>query len=206
VDSLLVTLPLVGMIFGAVAACGVGGGLAGAEVVVRSMRGSALVLCGAVGGWLIGAVVHSIGLLTLRILFGRDLSPIAGGFEGLVLGGSVGLGYALATPTTEGGMATPRGRARLLAACVAGVTCATGAVALASMGSHLGATSLDFMAGVFPGSDVGLGPIARLLGEQEPGIITRTVISGWEGFIFGFGVVLGLTHRPASSSSRSASV
>ena len=196
VDSLLATLPLVGMTVGAVAACGVGGGLAGAEAVVRSMRGPALVLCGAAGGGLIGALVHWAGRLTLQILFGRDLSPVAGGFEGLVLGGAVGLGYALATPMAGGGMASPRGRARVLASCVAGGTCATAAVVLASTGSRLGATSLDFLAQVFPGSDVGLGPLARLLGESEPGIVTRTVISGWEGFLFGFGIVLGLTHRP----------
>jgi DNA-binding winged helix-turn-helix (wHTH) protein len=197
VDSLLVALPLVGVSLGALGACGIGAGLAGAEAVVRSMRGPALVLGGAAGGGLIAALAHWFGLLTVQILFGRDLSAVvAGGFEGAVLGGAVGFGYAVATPTAEGGMATPRGRARLLTACLAGVTCATAAVVLALTGSHLGAMSLDVMARSFPGSDVGLGPLARLLGESGPGIVTRTVISGCEGLLFGFGVVLGLTRRP----------
>jgi DNA-binding winged helix-turn-helix (wHTH) protein len=197
VDSLLVSLPLVGMFIGALGACGVGGGLAVAEVVVRSMRGPALVLCGAAGGGLIAAVSHWAGLLTLQILFGRDLSPVvAGSFEGFVLGGAVGLGYTLATPTREGGMATPRGLARLLAACVAGVACGAAAAVLAATGSYLGAMSLDVMAHSFEGSDVGLGPLARLFGESAPGMLTRTVISGCEGFLFGFGVILGLTYRP----------
>jgi hypothetical protein len=43
---------------------------------------------------------------------------------------------------------------------------------------------------------VGLEPLARLLGEAEPGLLTRTVISGGEGFLFGFGLLLGLTRRP----------
>ena len=40
------------------------------------------------------------------------------------------------------------------------------AVALAT-GSYLGAMSLDFMARAFPGSQVGLAPLARLLGPLD---------------------------------------
>ncbi len=36
----------------------------------------------------------------------------------------------------------------------------------------------------------------RLLGEPEPALVTRTVISAWEGLLFGSGLVLGLTRRP----------
>ena len=90
VDSLLVTIPLIGMILGILGACGVGAGLAVAEVVVRSMRGPALVLGGACGGGAVGLMLHETGRLTLQILFGRDLSPVMGGFEGLVLGGAIG--------------------------------------------------------------------------------------------------------------------
>jgi hypothetical protein len=184
------------MTLGAVGACGVGGGLAGAEAVARSWRGPALVVFGAAGGGVIGFLAHWIGLRALQSLFGGNLSSLAGGFEGLVLGAAIGLGYALATPTVEGGMASPRGRARLWVALVAGGTCGAAAVFLAATGSYLGAMSLEFMARRFPGSDVGLAPLARLLGEAEPGWLTSVVISGWEGFMFGFGVVLGLTRRP----------
>jgi hypothetical protein len=56
--------------------------------------------------------------------------------------------------------------------------------------------SLDLMAQSFPGSQVGLGPLARLLGEAEPGRLTAAAISAWEGALFGSGLVLGLTRRP----------
>ena len=101
--------------------------------------------------------------------FDRVTEIAEGGFEGFVLGGAVGLGYALSTPTAQGGMAAPRGAARLLAAAASGACCALAAVALSQTGSYLGAMSLDLMAQSFPGSQVGLGPLARLLGEAEPG-------------------------------------
>ena len=39
------------------------------------------------------------------------------------LGGPVGLGYGLATPTVGGGMAAPRGLARVRAALLTGLAC-----------------------------------------------------------------------------------
>jgi hypothetical protein len=195
-NTVLVALPLVGLAIGGLGAAGVGAGLAAAEAVIRSFRGPALVLLGALGGGTIGAAAHLIGRLTLEGLFGKDLSPIAGGFEGLVIGGAAGLGYALSTPRAGGGMATPRGKARLLAALVTGIFCAAAGGLLAWTGSHLGAMSLDFMSQTFPGSQVGLAPLAHLLGEAEPGPVTRTAISAYEGLLFGFGLVLGLTRRP----------
>jgi hypothetical protein len=69
-------------------------------------------------------------------------------------------------------------------------------VTLAATGSYLGAMSLDFTAHAFPGSQVGLAPLSRLLGEREPGLVTRVVISGSEGLLFGSGLVFGLTRRP----------
>lgn len=132
----------------------------------------------------------------LEGLFGRDLSPLTGAVEGLVLGGAVGLGYGLATPTAEGGMASPRGRARIRVALLTGLACALAAGMLGWSGRFLGAMSLDFMARSFPGSQVGLAPLARLLGEQEPGVVTRVAISVFEGLMFGSGLAAGLTRRP----------
>jgi DNA-binding winged helix-turn-helix (wHTH) protein len=194
--GVLVALPLVGLIIGGVGAAGVSAGLATAEVTMRSHRGAALVAYGAVGGGAIGAIAHAVGRLTLEGLFGGDLSPVAGGLEGMVLGGAVGLGYALATPTGQGGMAAPRGLKRLLAAVAAGACAAVAAGVLSWWGRYLGAMSLDLMSRGFPGSQVSLVPLARLLGEQAPGALTSTLIGAWEGFMFGFGVTLGLTHRP----------
>jgi hypothetical protein len=194
-DTVPVILGLVGLAVGGLGAAGVGAGLAAAEVLVRSYRATALVLFGAVGGGVVGAGTHLVALWAIRGLFGRDLSPMAGGFEGLVLGGAAGLGYALTTPRAEGGMAAPHGRERARAVLATGLCCGAAAVTLAATGSHLGAMSLDFMARAFPGSQVGLAPLSRLLGEGEPGLLTRVVISGGEGFLFGSGLVLGLTRR-----------
>ncbi len=76
---------------------------------------------------------------------------------------------------------------------------------LRSAGSYLGAMSLDFMAQAFPGSEVGLAPLARLLGEEEPGVVTRVAISGFEGLLFGAGLALGLTRRPSGDSGAAGS-
>jgi hypothetical protein len=81
-------------------------------------------------------------------------------------------------------------------ALVAGLTCGLAGLGLGLTDHHLGAMSLDFLARSFPGSQVGLGPLARLLGEHEAGAWTRNVISVAEGFLFGLGLSLGLTRRP----------
>jgi hypothetical protein len=195
-DAVVVALGIVGLAMGGIGAAGVGAGLAAAEALFRSFRQGALILLGALGGGVVGAAGHLFGLLTLEGLFGQDLSPLVGGFEGLVLGGTAGLGYALGTPRAEGGMATPHGAARMLAALSTGICCAAGATWLAWRGRYLGAMSLDFMAHSFPGSQVSLDPLARLLGEGATGPLTRMVISAGEGLMFGFGLALGLTHRP----------
>jgi DNA-binding winged helix-turn-helix (wHTH) protein len=194
--SVAVTLALVGAIVGGLGAAGVGGGLAAAEAVARSFRGPALVLAGAIGGGAIGVVSNLVGRWALEGLFGRELTSIGGGVEGLGLGAAAGLGYALATPRSEGGMATPRGAARVRAAAITGLTCALAAVAIAALGGHLAGTSLNFVARSFQGSQVGLAPLARMLGEPEMGPLSRAVIGACEGAFFGFGLALGLTRRP----------
>ena len=195
-DGVLAMLPLLGTAIGSVAAAGVGAGLAAAEAAFRAQRRLALAAAGASSGLAVGAVAHLLGRLVLEGLFGRDLSPLTGALEGLVLGGAVGLGYGLATPTVGGGMATPQGLARVRVALLTGLACALAAGMLGWSGHFLGAMSLDFMAQSFPGSQVGLAPLARLLGEQEPGLVTRVTISVFEGLMFGSGLSAGLTRRP----------
>jgi DNA-binding winged helix-turn-helix (wHTH) protein len=186
----------VGAILGGLGAAGVGAGLAAAEAVARSLRGPALVLAGATGGAAIGALSNLVGRWALEGLFGRELSAVGGGLEGLGLGAAAGLGYALATPRQEGGMATPRGAERLRAAAATGVSCAVAAVVITALGGHLAGTSLNFVARSFSGSQVGLAPLARMLGEPELGPLSRAVIGAYEGAFFGFGLALGLTRRP----------
>jgi len=194
--SVVVVLALVGAAIGGMGAAGVGAGLAAAEAMVRSFRGLALVLLGALGGGAVGALAHLFGRWTLEGLFGHQLSAVGGGFEGVLIGGAAGLGYALGAPRPEGGgMATPRGAARLWAAMVTGLACAVAAVAITLMGGRLGGVSLDFIARQFQGSQVGLAPLSRMFGEEELGPITRVVLATYEGLLFGVGVILGLTRR-----------
>jgi DNA-binding winged helix-turn-helix (wHTH) protein len=191
-----VVMGVLGMAVGGLAAAGVGAGLAAAEALVRSWRRLSLALFGAFGGGAVGALAHLIGRWTVQGLFGRDLSPVGGGFEGLVIGGATGFAYGWATPRAEGGMATPHGRDRLRVALLSGAAGALAAMVLAASGRHLGAMSLDFMARSFPGAEVSFDPIARLLGEATPGRLTRVAIGGAEGLVFGFGLAWGLTRRP----------
>jgi DNA-binding winged helix-turn-helix (wHTH) protein len=191
-----IVMGLLGMAVGGAGAAGVGAGLAAAEVLVRSWRRVSLAVLGALGGAIAGAASHLLAQWTIQGLFGRDMSPIGGSFEGLVMGGAIGLGYALATPRPEGGMATPAGWTRARVAALTGLAGALAALALAATGSHLGAMSLDFMARSFPGSQVSFEPIAHLLGESAPGWLTRVAIGTGEGFAFACGLAFGLTHRP----------
>jgi DNA-binding winged helix-turn-helix (wHTH) protein len=191
-----VVLGLLGMIVGGLGAAGVAAGMAVAEALVRSFRVTSLALFGALGGGAVGGAAHLLGQWTVQGLFGRDLSPLGGGFEGFVIGGAAGLGYALATPHTEGGLATPHGGRRLRTAGLTGLAAAVAAAFLAATGSHLGAMSLDFMARSFPGSQVSLDPLAHWLGEETPGPATRIAIGAGEGLLFGFGLAWGLTRRP----------
>jgi hypothetical protein len=72
---------------------------------------------------------------------------------------------------------------------------AAGCVAISLAGAPLTGASLNAIARSFQGSQVGLAPLARLLGEPDLGPLTRAVVGGWEGLLFGAGVVLGFTRR-----------
>jgi DNA-binding winged helix-turn-helix (wHTH) protein len=186
-----------GTVLGAVGAAGVGAGLAFAEAIARSLRGPALVLCGAVGGGLTGFILHAVARSLLSQMFGQDVPRLAGGLEGLAIGAAAGIGYALATPRPHGGgMATPRGGRRLAAALATGACCAAAGVVVVHAGGSLVGTSLNLLADAYRGSQVGLTPMARLLGEAEAGPLTQGISAALEGLFFGSGLAFGLTRRP----------
>ena len=134
-------------------------------------------------------------------VFGRNVSGMAGAPEGLVLGAVLGLGYATATRTlVAGGMASPRGAARVRVVLVTAAAAAIAGLLLALAGRRLVATSLDLVAGAFSGSAVGLAPLARFLGEDSLRPITQAIVSGFEGFMLGVGIAFGLTRRPTRST------
>ena len=196
-NSLALTLAIVGALAGALGGGGVGIGLAAAEAVARSARVVALAIGGALAGLLTGWLAHHGARLVLAGLFGRDIPAMGGTIEGLVLGAATGIGYGIATRSLpHGGMAAPRGRARWRVAVITGVASSIGAVALTLAGRHLVGASLDLMADAFAGSQVGLEPLARLLGEEHLRPMTRLIVGACEGLLFGCGIAFGLTTRP----------
>jgi DNA-binding winged helix-turn-helix (wHTH) protein len=197
--GVMLALAIIGTGAGALGAAGIGGGLATAETLARSARAVALTSAGAVGGALSGAVAHSAARAVLADVFGRDVPNLGGALEGLILGGVLGCGYAVATRRlAQGGMAAPRGRARWRVAMITGLAAALTGAALGAAGWSMVATSLDSVASVFAGSSVGLDLFARLLGEDSLRPVTRTIVSGFEAFMLGAGIAYGLTHRPRS--------
>jgi DNA-binding winged helix-turn-helix (wHTH) protein len=182
------TLMLVGALAGAIGGGGVGAGLAVADAWARSARMAVLAVAGASAGVLTGWIAHHGARAVLTGLFGRDVPGMGGAVEGLVLGAASGIGYAIGTSLTDDGR---RWRVPL----VTGLASGLGAVALGLAGRHLVGSSLDLMAGTFAGSQVGLEPLARLLGDEHLRPLTRAIISGFEGLLFGAGIASGLTWR-----------
>jgi DNA-binding winged helix-turn-helix (wHTH) protein len=195
--NVVVAVATIGAVAGALGAAGIGAGLAAAEALARSARATALIACGAAGGAFAGALAHVITRALVAGMFGREMPSIGGWIEGLVLGAAAGLGYAMSTaPLPGGGLAGPRGWARVRACLTTGVVCGLAGILLTWAGRRLVGSSLDSMASAFAGSHVGLAPIAKLLGEESLRPITRTIVSAFEGVAFGVGLAFGLTHRP----------
>jgi hypothetical protein len=195
--SAVAVLALIGAVAGAVGGAGVGAGLAAAEAVARSRRGVALACCGALGGALGGTVAHFASIWTLDALFGLRVPRLGGPLEGLALGAAAGMGYAWATPRPHGGgMATPHGRARLLAGLAAAACCGAAALVLAASGRPMVGGAVNTVARASEGSQLALAPLGALLGEPDFGPATGMLLGAFEGALFGFGLILGLTRRP----------
>jgi DNA-binding winged helix-turn-helix (wHTH) protein len=189
-------LAAIGAVAGGAGAAGVGAGLAAAEVLARSRRGLALTLCGAAAGAIVALFAHALLQALLEGLVGLHLSYGGGGFDGLVLGASAGAGYGLATRQPPGGgLAAPSGLARLKAAAITGACCAVAAVGLALAGRLLVGGLVHDVAQSSRDAQLVLAPLGHLIGEPDFGLITRAILSAFEGATFGFALTLGLTRR-----------
>jgi DNA-binding winged helix-turn-helix (wHTH) protein len=193
--ALVVVLAVIGGACGALGGAGVGAGLSVAETIARSQRSLALVVGASLGGGLVGFLAQWLGRWSLAALVGVHLET-GGGLEGLVIGGATGLGYAVGTARTEGGLAAPRGRRRLKVAALTAIACGLGAWALTAAGRPLVGGTIHDIAQASAGSQATLTPLGRLIGEPGFGPITRAIIGMGEGALFGFGLALGLTRRP----------
>jgi hypothetical protein len=191
-------LGLVGALMAGLGAAGVGSGLAAAEALVRSWRTPALVVLGALGGGVVGAVARRAADALVEAIFAVPALDLAGGVEGAVIGAAAGLGYGLSTRRPQGGLATPRGGARLGVSLATGLACALAGALLCASGFQLGAASLRSVVSGFPNTQVRFEALAPLLGETHVGPRTRTGLGGVEGLLFGAGLAAGLTRRPRS--------
>jgi DNA-binding winged helix-turn-helix (wHTH) protein len=190
-------LAIVGGACGAIGGAGVGAGLSVAEATARSRRGVALVCGAAIGGAVVGSAVQWIGRWSLAALVGLAID-LGGSLEGLVIGGAAGLGYAIATPRPEGGLAAPRGRQRLYTALLTAALCGLGALGLTLTGRPLVGGTVHAIARASHGSQVSLAPIGQLIGEPDFGPVSQAVLGAGEGAVFGLGLALGLMRRPSN--------
>jgi DNA-binding winged helix-turn-helix (wHTH) protein len=194
-------LAAIGAIAGGFGAGGVGAGLAAAEVLARSRRGLALAASGATAGALVAFAAHAVVRAVVAGLVGATDIGIPGFLEGLVVGGTVGAGYAFATPQPPGGgMAAPTGRRRVAVALITGLATAVAGVVLALADRTLVGGLINEIARSSPNAQLVLAPLGQLIGEPDFGPATRAIISALECGAFGAAVAFGLTIRPAPSS------
>jgi hypothetical protein len=137
---------------------------------------------GALGGLVTGAWFRLVGMDAFSLLLGRAPAGVAGPFEGVLLGGAVGLGAGLAwREVGSGGLRWSVARAALLTG-VAGLI-------IPLLGGRLMAGSLSLLAQAFPESRLRLDPIGRALGEASFGQLSSVVTGTLEAALFGACIV-----------------
>lgn len=173
-----------------VGAAGVAFGIAAAGFARRRLW---IIVGGAAGGLIVGALVKLIGLDAFGLMFGQTPGDITGAPEGAVLGGAVGLGAWL-------GALLRRLRAILAAAALAG---GLGGAATILLGGRLMAGSIDLLARHFSASRLRLDAIGDLMGESGFGPLSQFVTGTLEGALFGTCIVgaMALARRALDRSA-----
>ncbi len=180
--SALLVIACLTMIVGALGGAGVGAGI-GAAAFAPGKPGPWGVVTAAVGGLMVGGVVKLVGLDAFSLLFGQAPGGITGGLEGALLGAAIGLGTWWTFRSDR-----PRRRDIAVAGLIAGIA---GAV-IPLFGGRLMGGSLDLLATQFPQSHLRLDQIGNLFGERGFGLLSQSVTGGFEGLLFGAGVVAAL--------------
>lgn len=183
-----------------VAAAG-GGGVAFGLAVAgfgRSVPGPRLVLGGAAGGLLVGAIVKLIGLDAFQLLFGAGPERMTGAWEGALLGAAIGLGAWISRDDAED-LSRP-----LMAAGAVG---AAAGLIIPLLGGRLLGGSLDLLAQQFPDSRLSLDAVGRLVGEAGFGPRAQALTGALEGLLFAVGLLwaMALTRRRLTHSDRPTS-
>ena len=182
--SILLVLLCLTILVAVIGGAGVAFGIAVADLSrVPQWR----VVGGALGGFLIGAIVKLLGIDAFSLLIGRSPGDITGPFEGALLGGAIGLASWL-------GIGIAKLRRRLLVASALG---AMAGVVIAFVGGHLMGGSLDLLSQQFPQSRLRLDRIGALVGERRFGPVAQAVTAALEGALFSACVAgaMGLAKR-----------
>ena len=178
--STLMVLVSINLLLGLLAGAAVALGLAVLETGGRAAWRP--ILGAAIGGLVIGAIGRMVGNDLFELLFGQAPGAITGAGEGLVVGLAVGAGHVLASRA---------GHAQAWLRFAAGFfTGAIGGLAIAACGGRLMAGSLAALAGAFPKSRLGMGP---MLGDRVFGPWSLALATALECALFAGGVVLALT-------------
>ena len=194
-QALSAVLALIGGVCGAAGGAGVSAGLSIAEATARSWRRTALVCGAALGGGASGLIAQWLGHVTLATLVGVELD-IGGAADGVAIGAAAGLAYASSTPSSDGGLAAPRGSRRWKAILLMTGACGLAAFMLTSLGRPLVGGTVHLIATASSGARATLTPLGALVGEPDFGPLSRRIIGTGEGALFGLGLALGLTRRP----------
>ncbi len=166
--SILLVMTCLCVLVGLLGGLGVGSGSALGRVIARG-RLFPLMLGGALGGLVIGALGRLIGLDAFSLLIGSRPLAITGGSEGLIIGAMAGAALWLAERNSSEQPSVTAGKGALLGA-LAGLLVTLG-------GGKMMAGSLAGLAAAHPQA-----PLGRLLTEVPPTLLL--VAGAAEGAIF----------------------
>ena len=179
--SIVLVLLALTILVALIGAFGVAFGIA-ASIFVSRRIGPWAIAGGALGGLIVGAFVKLLGLDAFTLLFGQSPGDITGAFEGLILGGAVGLGVWAASRREQ------LRHGAMLAAVLGGLA----GLAIPLLGGRLMGGSLALLATHFPGSRLRLDRIGALFGESGFGPVTQAVTGALEGALFSACVVAAM--------------
>ena len=181
--SFLIVMLSVNIFAAALAGFAIGSGMAAAHRIAGP-KIAATALGAALGGLVVGAAVKLLGIDAFSVLLGKAPIGIAGGLEGMVLGGAIGIGSHLS-------IARVRSWPSISGAALMGSL--AGAI-LPLMGGKLMGASLDALNEAFPESPLNIDSLGRWFGEDHFGLVSQTVFGTFEGFLLGAGITFAIRY------------